>query len=150
MAAIKQTHRALFLALQADAKQFPGGIKGLAEIIGCNGNTLANCMNPDHDAPPPSFSNVVEVVELAQARRMVFVLAQMVGQVPIDMEVEPRSPREAMSMFMLLLNEISQVIGTGSEAARDGIFDTEERKSMEPLLNAVIKSAFEFKTAIRG
>ena len=68
---IKSTHRALFLALQADAKEFPGGISGVAKLIGVNGNTLANGINPDHPTAPPPFATIVEIITLTQARRTV-------------------------------------------------------------------------------
>lgn len=72
---IKQAHRALFLALQADAKEYPGGVRAIAETMGMNGNTLANGINPDHEAPPPSFSVILEIVVVAQAKRAIFALA---------------------------------------------------------------------------
>ena len=65
---IKQSHRALFLALQADAKEFPGGIRAIAEAMGMNGNTFANGINPDHDAPPPSFSAILTKLRRAPLR----------------------------------------------------------------------------------
>lgn len=146
----KQSDRSLFLALQADAKEFPGGIRALSEIIGINGNTLSNCLNPDHDAPPPSFSVVLEIVKVAQAKRTVFALAQMVGQVPMDFELEHRSPADAMNLFMSLMHSVGEVIGKGSDAAKDGRFDADERRMLEPLLLGLMKSAGELVQSLRG
>lgn len=95
----KQSDRAFFLALQADAKDFPGGIRALAAQIGVNNNTLANGINPDHEAPPASFALILEVIKLAQAKRAVFSLAQMVGQITADFELESRQPAEAVKLF---------------------------------------------------
>ena len=67
----KQTDRGLFLALQADAKDYPGGIRALAEMLGVNGNTLGNGLNPDHDAQPPSFALTSRFIKTAQAKRTV-------------------------------------------------------------------------------
>lgn len=44
---LKIKNHALMMSLQADAKDFDGGITGLAEIMGCNASTLANQLNPD-------------------------------------------------------------------------------------------------------
>lgn len=96
---IKQSHRALFLALQADAKEYPGGVRAIADAMAMNGNTLANGLNPDHDAPPPSFSAILEIIVLAQARRSVFALAHLVRQVPMDFELQARAPRDAVLLF---------------------------------------------------
>lgn len=146
----KQSDRSLFLALQADAKEFPGGIRALAEIIGINGNTLSNCLNPDHDAQPPSFSVVIEIIKVAQAKRAIFALAQLVGQVPMEFELEHRTPAEAVCLFLELMHTVGNVIGKGSNAAKDGRFDANERRMLEPLLLSLMKSAGELLQSVRG
>ena len=146
----KQDHRALFLALQADAKGFPTGIQGIAHSIGMNGNTLSNGLNPDHDAPPPSFAVILEIIVLTQAKRSIFALAQMVGQVPMDFEIESRPPAEAIRLFLSLVGSASKIFSEGSEAAKDGRFDAEERKTLEPLLLALMKATGELLQSIRG
>jgi len=147
---IKQTHRALFLALQADAKEFPGGIRAIAASIGVNGNTLANAINPDHEAQPPSFAVILEIVVLAQAKRSIFALAHLVGQVPMDFELESRPPAEAVKLFLSLVKASSELFGAGSEAAMDGRFDAAERRQLEPLLLSLMKASGELLQAIRG
>ncbi|WP_241120555.1 phage regulatory CII family protein [Achromobacter xylosoxidans] len=147
---IKQAHRALFLALQADAKEYPGGVRAIAETMGMNGNTLANGINPDHEAPPPSFSVILEIVVVAQAKRAIFALAHLVGQVPMDFELEERPPAEAVRLFMSLVASASSLFGAGSEAAKDGRFDATERRALEPLLLALMKASGELLQAIRG
>ena len=146
----KQAHRALFLALQADAKEFPGGVKAIAETMGMNGNTLSNGINPDHDAPPPSFSAILEIVVLAQARRAVFALAQLVGQVPMDFELDQRSTAESVRLFLSLVHTASNLFSKGSEAAKDGRFDPDERRMLEPLLLSLMKATGELLQSVRG
>ncbi len=147
---IKQAHRALFLALQADAKEYPGGVRAIAETMGMNGNTLANGINPDHEAPPPSFSVILEIVVVAQAKRAIFALAHLVGQVPMDFELEERPPAEAVRLFLSLVASASALFGTGSEAAKDGRFDADERRQLEPLLLGLMKASGELLQATRG
>ncbi|MCW5323720.1 hypothetical protein D5039_22020 [Verminephrobacter aporrectodeae subsp. tuberculatae] len=147
---IKQTHRAMFLALQADAKEFPGGIRAIAEVIGMNGNSLSNGLNPSHEAQPPSFAVILEIIVLAQARRAVFALAHLVGQVPMDFELESRSPAEAVRMFLSLVSSASALLGTGAEAAKDGRFDADERRELEPLLLTLMKVTGELLQSVRG
>lgn len=147
---IKQTHRALFLALQADAKEFPGGISAIARHLDMNGNTLANGINPDHDAAPPSMSAIIEIVVLAQAKRTVFALSHLVGQVPMDFELEPRDPADAMRLFLVLVGKASKTLGAGSAAAQDGHFCADDRRTLEPFLLALMKAAGELLQSIRG
>lgn len=146
----KTTYRALFLALQADAKEYPGGIRAIAEVMGINGATMANGLNPDSDAPPPSFAVILEVIVLAQAKRAVFALSQLVGQVPMDFCLDQRSPGEAIKLFMDLMSMTGHVIEKGSRAAKDFRFDHDERKMLEPLLLALMKAAGELLQSIRG
>lgn len=147
---IKQTHRALFLALQADAKEFPGGISAIAKHLEMNGNTLSNGINPDHESPPPSMTAIMEIIVLAQAKRAVFALAHLVGQVPMDFELESRDPADAMHLFLTLVGSASEMLGTGSDRAQDGRFCAEDRRVLEPLLLALMKAAGEFLQSIRG
>lgn len=48
---------------------------------------------------------------LAQARRAVFALAHLVGQVPMDFETEDRSPADAIRLFM-------ELVGTASRSSQ--------------------------------
>lgn len=146
----KQVDRGFFLGLQADAKDYPGGIRALAESIGINPTTLANCLNPDHDAQPPSLAVLLEIVKAAQARRAVFSICQMVGQVPMDFELENRSPAESVRLFLSLMHTVGDLLGAGSEAAKDGRFDAEERQMLEPLLLGLMKAAGELLQSVRG
>ena len=146
----KSAYRALFLAIQADAKSYPGGIRAIAESIGINGNTLSNGLNPDSEAPPPSFPVILEIINVAQAKRSVFALAQLVGQVPMDFELEQRSPAEAVRLFLTLMHTVGDVLGKGSDAAKDGRFDPDERKMLEPMLLSLMKATGELLQAIRG
>lgn len=147
---VKTTDRGLFLAMQADAKEFPGGIRALAEMMGVNGNTLGNMLNPDHDAPAPSLALFVELVKLAQAKRAVFALAQLVGQIPMDFEMEHHSRAESVRMFLSLVHTASDLLGQGSEFAKDGTFDADERRHLEPLLLALMKATAELLQAVRS
>ncbi|KFJ09115.1 hypothetical protein DR66_2366 [Delftia acidovorans] len=147
---IKQTHRALFLALQADAKEFPGGISAIAKHLDMNGNTLANGINPDHESAPPSMSAVLEIIVLAQAKRTVFALSHLVGQVPMDFELEPRDPADAMRLFLALAGKAGKTVTVTSAAAADGHFCAEDRRTMEPFVLALMKAAGEFLQSIRG
>lgn len=146
----KQAHRALFLALQADAKEYPGGIRAIAHTMGMNGNTLANGLNPDHDAPAPSFGTILEIITLAQARRAVFSLAQMVGQVPMDVELDSVDPKAALAAFFELVQSASRTLDAGSTAAKDGHFCIDERRQLEPLLLLLMKTSAELLQAIRS
>ena len=137
----KEVHRSLFLALQADAKEFPGGISGIAKSIGMNGKTLANGLNPDHEAPPPSFSVILEIIVLTQAKRSVFAIAQLVNQVTMDLD-EPSdscSEEKQIELFLTLVSSASKVMGDGSEFAKDKNFNASERRELAPLLLSLMQ-----------
>lgn len=146
----KQIYRALFLALQADAKEYPGGIMAIAHSMGMNGHTLANGINPDNETLPPSFASILEIIVLAQAKRSVFAMAQMVNQITMDFELENKTRAEAVKLFLNLMHTIGFVLSKGSDAAKDGHFDLHERKEIEPLLLALMKATGELLQSVRG
>ena len=150
MAGVKSKYRSVFLALQADVKEFPGGISGIASIMGLNATSLGNGINPDHEQNPPAFERILEMITLTQAKRTVFCLAQLVGQVTSDFELEHRPPAESVRLFLSLMQTVSVLLGAGSEAAKDFRFDADERKALEPMLLAVMKSAGEVLLSVRG
>lgn len=132
----KQIYRSLFLSLQADAKKYPGGIKALAGILGVTDTTLANQLNPDHEALPPSFSAILEIIVHCQAKATIFSLAYIVGQVTIDLDMsfEPVEPQCQVKTFLSLVSSTSTLLKEGSDAAQDFHFDASERKKLRPLL----------------
>lgn len=130
---IKQTDRALFLAMQADAKDFPGGIRGLANFMGRNNSTLSNQLNTEHESAPPSLEVFVELIKLTKGRRTALAIAHMVDQVTMDLpsaEVSTDDPKACVELFMALVHESSEVLSAGSEFARDLRFDGAERKAL--------------------
>lgn len=147
---IKTTNRALFLAMQADAMEYPGGISALASAMGMNATTLANGLNPDHDSYPPSFTVIVEIIKIAQARRTIFALSGLIGQVPMEFCVDQKSPEEAISLFLKLVSTASTAFGAGSDFAQDGRFDAKERKELEPMLFALMKATAELMQSLRS
>jgi len=45
---------------------------------------------------------------------------------------------------------VGELLGKGSEAAKDLRFDAEERRMLEPLLLALMKASAELLQAVRG
>lgn len=147
----KEEFRPLFLALQADCKSFPGGITAVAERVGVTKFTLANAINPDQLASsPPSLGVLLEIITRIQAKRSVFELCRLVGQVPIDMEFEHRQASESIRLFLELTRKASSVLGAGALAAEDGRFDSQERKELDDLLADLMQAATELRASLRG
>jgi hypothetical protein len=147
---MKITHRALFLALQADAKKYPGGIRALGEALGLNGCTLANGLNPDHDCPPPTFSTVVEIILLAQGKQSIFQLCQLVNQAPVDIEMDDdQSEAGQIEQFLALVSATSDCLSRGSNHIKDGRFDQIEKREIAPLLLALIQVAAKLYSSVK-
>lgn len=87
---------------------------------------------------------------LAQARRAVFALAHLVGQVPMDFETEDRSPADAIRLFMELVGTASRSSQMALHGSQDGHFCAEDKRALEPLLLALIKCATELLQSFRG
>ena len=145
----KSEHRRVFLSMQGDAKTFPGGITGLSEQLGINKTTLANQLNPDHDAAPPTMGTVIEIIVLTSGSRTLIALCSLGNYVPFEMVVQERTPAEAVSMFLKFVQAASTTIGDGSSFAADGKFDAGERQKLEEFLLNTIRSASELLNALR-
>lgn len=147
----KEEFRPFFLALQADCKSFPGGITAVAERVGVTKFTLANAINPDQLASsPPSLGVLLEIITRTQAKRSVFELCRLVGQVPVDMELEHRQASESIHLFLELTRRASTVISAGATAIEDGRFDSEERKEIDDMLADLMQAATELRASLRG
>lgn len=146
----KNENRRVFLALQADAKSYPGGITGLSEQLGINKTTLANQLNPNHEATPPTFSRVLEIIVQTGGQRTLVAICALGSSVPFQMIVEERGKQEAISLFLGFVTTASKTLGTGSEFASDGNFDADECARLELLLMDLIKSSYELLHAIKN
>ena len=147
----KIRNRALMCALQADAKDFDGGISALAALMGRNPTTLANQLNPEKlDTSPPSMETLVEIIKLTQARRTIFFVCRLVGMTPLDMALQEKSAKESIRSFLEFVSTVSSTIGKGSEAAQDGRFDALERRDLEIHLHGVMQSASELLQSLSG
>jgi hypothetical protein len=146
----KLRYRGFFLALQSDCKAFPGGIAALAELIGMNGKTLANQLNPDYLEALPTLATLLELVGLADAKRPVFFMAQLIGQTTMPIQIQHHGRKEAVQLFLAVMKKTAGVIGTGSEAAADLWFDAAEADAMEGLLLELIQSCGELLISLRS
>lgn len=145
----KERYRSLFLALQADAKEYPGGIRAMAEVMGLNGGTLSNGVNPDHEALPPSFAVILELITLCQAKRTVFALAQLVNQIPMDLDIDHATEAESMQRMFTLIHQSGAMLQQASEHMRDGRIDQNERRQLEPVLYRLLQATAEMIRSIR-
>ena len=64
------------------------------------------------------------------------------------------SNRQTRALAYSVSHEVKQaggdVLGKGSDAAKDGRFDPDERKMLEPMLLSLMKATGELLQAIRG
>lgn len=113
--------------------------------------TLANAINPDQLASsPPSLGVLLEIITRIQAKRSVFELCRLVGQVPVDMEFEHRQASESIHLFLELTRRASTVISAGATAIEDGRFDSEERKEIDDMLADLMQAATALRASLRG
>ncbi|NTV11077.1 MAG: hypothetical protein HGA47_09930 [Zoogloea sp.] len=146
---VKDRFRPVFVALQADAKRFDGGIAELARLMGRNPQVVSNMLNPNSDATPTA-EVVLDVIELAQATTAVNAIALLVGQAAVDVSVMDRSPRQALEVFMTLVQDAGAATKRAAAALQDGRLDARERNELGPLLDALIAAAVEFRAVVRG
>jgi hypothetical protein len=75
------------------------------------------------------------MIDLLQAKQSVFTLCQLTNQVPMDLDLSGFAKEEdQIKLFLSMVQSISQTLGKCSSAAKDGRFDSLERKEITPLL----------------
>ncbi len=146
----KKQHRALFLALSADCKLFPGGISSLAVQLGINKTSLANQLNPDHESKPPTFANFLELILLTGGHRSLFSVCHMNGFIPMPIDISDKDEKTAIDSFFRFVHCVSEVLGAGSEYAADGRIDAHERNALEPMLIAGIQASCDLLRTLRS
>lgn len=146
----KQEYPSLFLALQDDAKKYPGGISALCERIGGSYSTLANGLNPFHESNPPSLEKIIKIIGLAQAEQAVFEICRLVGKVPMDIDLasDGIDDESQIKKFLLTVSKASDFISKGSQHASDGRFDAQEKRELQSMLKKIIQNAVNLHRAL--
>ena len=145
----KARNRSLFVALQADAKRYPGGISALAHEMGMDPRVLADKINPNCFDKVLKVGELLELIERLESVRAVNVIASYVDRTTVSVPAVT-SPAEVMRAFMALTRRASDAMATGAKALEDERLDAGERAELLPLLDDLINAAVAFRTFAQG
>lgn len=146
----KAKHRGVFLALRADAKEFPGGISAYAAQTGRNPHIVADQINPDNDKSPPSFSGLLDLIQTTGAHRTLNALAYLGHRATIPLPESSRPTADAMQHFLELSARASAATGFAASALADNNLNAQERDQLGLELDAPIAAAADFRASLRG
>lgn len=148
---LKEAHPGVVLALQADARNHPGGLPAIAEITGRNYGTLRNMLCPTFMQQEPPLSLVIDVIELTGGRRTVPAIAQTGNQtaLPLVMAGEG-TPDEVARAFLDVVGRAGKLEGRTVEALADRLLVTRERVEMVELADDMIRAALQFRALASG
>ena len=145
----KARNRSLFVALQADAKRYPGGISALAHEMGMDPRVLADKINPNCFDKVLKVGELLDLIERLESVRAVNVIASYVDRTTVSVPAVT-SPAEVMRAFVALTRRAADVMASGAKALEDERLDAPEREELLPLLDDLINSAVAFRSFAQG
>jgi len=148
---IKERHAGLFRALQADARDYPGGVSELADQTGYNYHTLRNGLCPTAHGQVPAFELVVDVIENTGAPRTLQYLARLGGQTVMPaVDVGDGSLASVSMTFLAAVHSVGVANATAAEALADNVLTRAERVKMADDLEPAIADLIRMRDQLRG
>lgn len=147
----KARFRAVFIALSADAKEFPGGIKALAAMEGRNGQVLTDQINPDSEKSPPPLGAFIEIIEATGGRRTLNTLNFMTGRVAIPIandDADSDSETTLVEHFIALAHECGKATEQAADAIKDKRLTAEERQRLAISFESLIATAAKWRAIL--
>lgn len=126
---VKQRFRAVALAIQADARNYHGGLPDLADQLNRNYGSLRNALCPTTYNAEPTLSLLLETIEATGGDRTIAAIARIGGKrvVAADQDDTDDSPD---SMLRKLTSKSGHLLSGFAEALEDGRLDSSEKAKL--------------------
>lgn len=148
---VKQKRAAIFRALQADARDYAGGLPALAQQLGRNYASMRNALNPTNLDSEPTFELVLDVIESTGGARTVPAVAWVGDQTALPAPgLDEGTCEEVTAAFMKLVGKAGKLKVATVQAMADGRICTAERDDLADLLDKLIASGVAMRALLRG
>lgn len=148
---VKSRFPAVFRALQADARDYPGGLPAVAEQLGRNYGSLRNAISPTNPNNEPTAELIFELIEACGAHRTVTAIARLGDMTAIPMcDASGGEPADVGNAFMEVVQRAGAVNARTVEALADGRLSSSERDEVADLLDNLISAAVQMRAVVRG
>lgn len=148
---VKERHRPVFLAAQADGRHYVGGMPAVAQQLGRNYGSIGNEYCPTTFNAQPTIGGFLDFIEITHAARTVQAVAMLAGMTAIPMpHGSSGTPSDVVAAFMHVVKEAGRVNERTAEALEDGRLDAQERADVGDYLDALIAAAVDMRALVRG
>jgi hypothetical protein len=146
----KEQFRAVFRAMHADLRHWPGGTTAVAEQLGKHAGVLCNKFNPDCLDHAPTLHDWLQVMELIGAKRAASALALLVGQVAVDVPPAEDLPVDVVLAFLDVVQKAGALMSEAASDLADGRLDAQERERAAVVLDALLGAAMQMRALLRS
>ena len=152
----KTRDRAVLLALQADCRGFAGfgeeakGLAAVADVLGCDKHTLHGQISPEnHEKAMPSMAKLLTAIQVTGGEYTLRAMAALGGKRVVDFDLPgpAGSSADCVQEFHRLLAAVGPLLTEGCARAQDGVFCSEDRRRLMPLLVPLIQQIHALRDA---
>ena len=148
---VKQRFPAVFRALQADARDYPGGLPALSDQLGRAYGGVKNALCPTNYDAEPTAELIFDVIEAGGGQRTVTAIARLGDMTALPMcDLGHGEPADVGNAFMGVVRRAGAVNQRTVEALSDNKLTSMERDEVANLLDDLIGAAVQMRALVRG
>lgn len=148
---VKERWPSIFRSLQADARDYPGGLPALAEQLGRAYGSLRNAVGPTNHDSEPTLELYHEILEATGGPRCIPATARLGDQTALPLVAhEEGSCAETVAQFLEFVGRAGAVQAGVVEAVADGRLCSAERTELADLLDDLLRATLSLRAIVRG
>lgn len=148
---VKERYPSVFRSLQADARDYPGGLPALADQLGRSYGSLRNALGPTNHDSEPTLELFLEILEATGGARSIPATARLGDQTALPFVAhEEGSCAEAVRQFLEFVGHAGAVQAGVVEAVADGRLCSAERTELADLLDDLLRATLSLRAIVRG
>lgn len=148
---VKQRFPAIFRSLQADARDYHGGLPALADQLGRAYGGMKNALCPTNCDSEPTAELIFDVIEATGGHRTVTAIARLGGMTALPLcEMSHGEPADVCAAFLDVARRAGAVSARTVEALADNRLTSAERDEVANLLDDLIGAAVQMRALVRG
>ncbi|WP_341649964.1 phage regulatory CII family protein [Thauera humireducens] len=148
---VKERFQAVFRSLQADAREYPGGLPALSDQLGRAYGGMKNALCPTNYDSEPTAELIFDVIEACGGHRTVTAIARLGDMTALPMcQMSHGEPADVCNAFLDVARRAGAVSARTVEALADDRLTSAERDEVANLLDDLIGAAVQMRALVRG
>lgn len=148
---VKRRFPSVFRALQADARDYHGGIHALADQLGRAYGGMKNALCPTNYDAEPTAELILDVIESGGGARTVTAIARLGCMTALPVfDITSGEPADVCNAFLDVARRAGAVSTKTVEALADDRLTNTERDEIANMLDDLIGAAVQMRALTRG